>query len=133
MESFVDQSELDRNLSGHEDNNVIHPTLLSNVQNSVESNLEEATLYTSADNAPMATKGLPLNLPLQASMFEGLTGQSHQESFHDVDQLTHQSQLHIWPARSSGDECSVPIYAENEEEVKNARGESSMSNVYSQE
>ncbi|XP_051114722.1 transcription factor BIM2-like isoform X2 [Andrographis paniculata] len=133
-ESFVDQPQLDRGLAGNEDGNIIQPTLLSNVQNSVESDLAEAAFYTATDNTSLLTKGLPMNMSLQGSIYEGLTAHPHPGSFHDADHLTvHQSQSHIWPGRSRGDDCSIPINAANEELLKTQSGEPSISNTYTQE
>ncbi|KAI3462848.1 hypothetical protein Pfo_019511 [Paulownia fortunei] len=74
------------NFSGHEDN-VLHPSLLSNALNLVESDLTGAALYKSTNNPPMATNALPLNMPLQEPIFEGVRGQSHLGSFPDAEQL----------------------------------------------
>lgn len=130
VESFVEQSQFERNFYGHEDN--VHPTLLSNVQNSVESDLTGATLYKSTDNLPMTTQTLPLDMTLQAAIFESLSGQPHEGSFPEADQLNQQSQSHFWQGRSCADDCSVPVYSANGEELKSESGEASISNVYSQ-
>ncbi|KAK4426279.1 Transcription factor BIM2 [Sesamum alatum] len=132
VESFGDQSQLDRDLSGHEDNVVLNPTVLSNVQNSVESDLTGAALYRSTDNPPMTMRALPLNMPPQGPMFESMPAQPHPGSFPDAEPLTQQSRSHFWPGRSCGNDCSVPIYAANEEELKSESGEASISNSYSQ-
>ncbi|KAL8546131.1 hypothetical protein ACS0TY_006019 [Phlomoides rotata] len=131
VESFIDQSQFDRNFYGHEDN-VLHPSLLSNAQHPVDSEFTGATLYKSIDNLPMTTQSLPLDMPLQPAIFDGVIGQLHQESFPDAEQLNQQSQPHFWPSRSCGDDCSVPIYAANEEELRSERRETSISNDYSQ-
>lgn len=110
----------------------MHPTLLSNVQNSVESDLTGATLYKSADNLPMTTQNLALDMPLQAAIFESLPGQPHQGSFPESEQLNQQSQSHFWQGRSCADDCSVPVYSANVEELNNESGEPGISNVYSQ-
>ncbi|KAL0396626.1 UNVERIFIED_CONTAM: Transcription factor BIM2 [Sesamum calycinum] len=132
VESFGDQSQLDRDLSGHEDNVVLNPTVLSNAQNSVGSDLTGSALYRSTDNPPMTMKALPLNMPPQAPMFESVTAQPHPGSFPDAGQLTQQSRSHFWQGRSCGNDCSVPIYAANKEELKSESGEASISNSYSQ-
>lgn len=130
VESFVEQSQFERNFYGHEDD--VHPTLLSNAQNSVEPDLTGATLYKSTDNLPMTTQGLPLDMPLQAAIFESFPGQALQGSFPEADQLNQQSQCHFWQGRSCADDCSVPVYSANGEELKSESGEASISNVYSQ-
>ncbi|KAL6521670.1 hypothetical protein OROGR_018239 [Orobanche gracilis] len=106
VESFVDQSQFDRHFSGHEAN-VIDSTHFSNAQNS-------------------------LNMTVQASILEDLPVQPFQGTSHDVEQVGHQSRSHFWPGRLYADDCSVPIYVANEEELKGDSGEPSMSSVYSQ-
>nr|AKN09599.1 basic helix-loop-helix transcription factor [Salvia miltiorrhiza] len=123
-ESFVDQTQFERNFYGHEDN--VHPVLLSNAQNSVESDLTGVTLYKSAVNPPMTTQALAMAMPLPAAIFESLPGQPHQGSFTEADQLN------FWQGRSCADDCSVPVYSANGEELKSESGEASISNVYSQ-
>ncbi|KAL6587591.1 hypothetical protein OROMI_000569 [Orobanche minor] len=105
VESFADQSQFDRHFSGNEAN-VMDTAHFSNAQNS-------------------------LNMTVQAPIFEDLAGQPYQETSHDVEQVGHQSQSHFWAGRLYGDDCSVPIYAANEE-LKGDSGETSMSSVCSQ-
>ncbi|KAL3525817.1 hypothetical protein ACH5RR_014189, partial [Cinchona calisaya] len=50
VENFVDQPQLIRNGSGHEDDIVVTSTFLSNSQNSIESELNGAPLYTPTDH-----------------------------------------------------------------------------------
>lgn len=76
----------------------------------------------------MTTQTLPLEMPLQPATFDGVPGQPHQESFCDAEQLNQPSQSHFWSGRSCGDDCSVPIYAANEEELRSERRENSISN-----
>ncbi|XP_042057142.1 transcription factor BIM3-like [Salvia splendens] len=121
--SFVDQTQFERNFYGHEDD--VHPALLSNVQNPVESDLTGATLYKSTDNPPMATQAPTMAMPLPAAIFESLPGQP-QGSF------TEANQLNFWQGRSCADDCSVPVYSSNGEELKSESDEASISNVYSQ-
>ncbi|XP_047945556.1 transcription factor BIM2-like isoform X1 [Salvia hispanica] len=121
--SFVDQTQFERNFYGHEDD--VHPALLSNVQNPVESDLTGATLYKSTDNPPMATQAPTMAMPLPAAIFESLPGQP-QGSFTEADQLN------FWQGRSCADDCSVPVYSSNGEELKSESDEASISNVYSQ-
>ncbi|KAL3844567.1 hypothetical protein ACJIZ3_001970 [Penstemon smallii] len=123
--SFMDQSHLERHLSGHEDNIILNPTLLSNAQNSIESDFAGAAMYEPTDNPPMAiNQGLPLNMPLPPHVFEGVPCQPHQGSFPDASQL--------WRERSLMDDCSVPNNTTNEEELKSVSGQASISSAYSQ-
>lgn len=126
-ESFVEQSQFERNFYGHEDN--IHPAMLSNAQDPVESDITGATLYKSTDNQPMTTQALAMETPLQETIFESLPGHSHQGSL--PDQINHQSHFQFWQGRSYADDCSVPVFPSNEE-LKGESGEASISNVYSQ-
>ncbi|PIN17565.1 hypothetical protein CDL12_09778 [Handroanthus impetiginosus] len=133
VESFVDQSHFERLLSGHEDNVVHSPTVLSNARNSVELDFHGAALQKPTEKVPVsANQGLPLNMPLQPPMFEGLSGQPHQGFFPDAEQFTQQPQSQIWRGKSCLDDCSVPIYSRNEEELKTENGEDSISSAYSQ-
>ncbi|KAI3452173.1 hypothetical protein Pfo_008838 [Paulownia fortunei] len=133
VESFVDQSHLERLLSGHEDNVFHSPTLLSDAQNSVGLDLTGAALHKATDKPQTAAnQGLPLNMPLQLPIFEGAPGQPHQRSFPDAEQFTQQPQSHIWQGSSCLDYYSVPIYTANEEELKTENGEASVSSAYSQ-
>ncbi|KAL3636528.1 hypothetical protein CASFOL_018827 [Castilleja foliolosa] len=100
VESFVDQSQFDRNFIGHEDN-VLDTALLSNAQ----------------------------NMP---PIFQGVAGQPYQGSFPDTEQVGHQTRAPLWPGRSCGDDCSIPIYAANKDKPKSESGEASLSSVYSQ-
>ena len=95
------------------------------MQNPVESDLTGATLYKSTDNPPMATQAPTMAMPLPAAIFESLPGQP-QGSFTEADQLN------FWQGRSCADDCSVPVYSSNGEELKSESDEASISNVYSQ-
>ncbi|XP_073145477.1 transcription factor BIM3-like isoform X4 [Henckelia pumila] len=104
VESFLDQTQLERHISGHEDNGVLNP--LRHVRNSAESELIGSSLYKSTDNLPIATnQPLLLNLPTQAATFEG---------------------------RSCVNDYSIPICNTNESEPKTALEEASHSSTYSQ-
>ncbi|XP_073065216.1 transcription factor BIM2-like isoform X3 [Primulina eburnea] len=104
VESFLDQTQLQRHVYGSEDDGVLNP--LRHVRNSPESELIGSGLYKSTDNVPNATnQPLLINLPTQAATFEG---------------------------RSCVDDYSIPIFNTNESELKSESGEASQSNLYSQ-
>ncbi|XP_075493701.1 transcription factor BIM2-like isoform X2 [Primulina tabacum] len=104
VESFLDQTQLQRHIYGSEDNGVLNP--LRHVRNSPESELIGSGLYKSTDNVPNATnQPLLINLPTQAATFEG---------------------------RSCVDDYSIPICNTNKSELKSESGEASQSSVYSQ-
>ncbi|XP_073311288.1 transcription factor BIM2-like isoform X1 [Primulina huaijiensis] len=131
VESFLDQTQLQRHIYGSEDNSVLNP--LRHVRNSPESELIGSGLYKSTDNVPNATnQPLLINLPTQAATFEGMSGQPNQESFPDAEHLTQLSQSQSWPGRSCVDDYSIPICNTNESELKSESGEASQSSVYSQ-
>ncbi|KAL1558940.1 basic helix-loop-helix transcription factor [Salvia divinorum] len=124
-ESFINQNQIESNFYGHVGDK-IHPPLLSNAQNSVESDLTGSTLYKSTDNPTMATQALAMDMPLPAAIYESLPGQPHQGSLTEADQLI------FWQGGTCADDCSVPVYSANGEELKSESGEASISNVYSQ-
>ncbi|XP_073272923.1 transcription factor BIM3-like isoform X2 [Primulina huaijiensis] len=131
VESFLDQTQLERHISGHEDNGVLNP--LRHVRTSVESELIGSSLYKSTDNLPIATnQPLLLNLPTQAATFEGMSGRSHRECFPDAEQLTQLSQSQSWPGRSCVNDYSFPICNTNENEPNIESGEASYSSTCSQ-
>ncbi|KAL2528575.1 Transcription factor BIM2 [Forsythia ovata] len=134
VESFIDQSHLARNGTDHEDNYIVNPTLLSHAQNSVESDLSGDILCKPTDNPHVATNdAIPINIPLQSNLFEGVSCQPSQGSFLDAEQLTPQSQSQFWVGKSCANESSVPIYIPNEDvELKSGSGEASISRTYSQ-
>ncbi|XP_075501270.1 transcription factor BIM2-like [Primulina tabacum] len=131
VESFLDQIQLEKHISGHEDNGVLNP--LCHVRNSVESELIGSSLYKSTDNLPIATNQPPLlNLPTKAATFEGMSGRSHQECFPDAELLTQLSQSQSWPGRSCVNDYSFPICNTNENEPNIESGEASHSSTCSQ-
>ncbi|KAG8384566.1 hypothetical protein BUALT_Bualt04G0131100 [Buddleja alternifolia] len=133
VESFIDQSHIEGLLSNHEENIVLNPTLLSSGQNSVESDLTGAVSHNPADNLPMVTdQDLAPVMPLQPLLLEGVPGQPQRRSLPDAEQFTQQSRAHFWRGTSYVDDCSVPIYTTNEEELKSENGEASISSAYSQ-
>ncbi|CAA0823337.1 Transcription factor BIM2 [Striga hermonthica] len=75
----------------------------------------DTALVSSAQNSP--------NMPLQALLLEG--------SYHDAEQAEHQSWSHFWPRGSCRDDCSVPLYAANKEELRSDSGEVTVSIAHS--
>ncbi|XP_059641851.1 transcription factor BIM2-like isoform X2 [Cornus florida] len=134
VESFLDQSQLIKNGFGNEDNIVITPAMLTDAQNSVESDLSAAALYKATDNAPAAaTQAIPVNMPLQPNVLLDMPTQPCQGSISDAEHLASQSQAQFWQGRPCTTESAVPSYTLNEqEELKLESGEASISNAYSQ-
>ncbi|KAK2999468.1 hypothetical protein RJ639_023144 [Escallonia herrerae] len=113
VDSFIDQPQLVKNGSVHEDNIVVTPTLLSNAQNSVD--FSGAAPYKEADRGA-ATQEIPLNMPQQSNLFEGVSAQPPQAFFSGAEHLVSQSQSQYWHGRPCITECAVPSY--NPEELK---------------
>ncbi|KAL7232153.1 hypothetical protein ACSBR2_010216 [Camellia fascicularis] len=133
VESFIDQSQLMRNGSGQEDSIVVTPAMLTNAQNSVESDLGEAAVYKALDNPAVAeNQAFPINIPLQSSVLGDVPTQPCQASVSDSEHLASQSQSQFWQSRPCTTESAVPSYTLNEEELKIESGEASISNAYSQ-
>ncbi|CAL5367525.1 unnamed protein product [Camellia sinensis] len=133
VESFIDQSQLMRNGSGQEDSIVVTPAMLTNAQNSVESDLGEAAVYKALDNPAVAeNQAIPINIPLQSSVLGDVPTQRCQAFVSDSEHLASQSQSQFWQSRPCTTESAVPSYTLNEEELKIESGEASISNAYSQ-
>ncbi|KAK3019145.1 hypothetical protein RJ639_002876 [Escallonia herrerae] len=113
VDSFIDQPQLVKNGSVREDNIVVTPTLLSNAQNSVD--FSGAAPYKEADRGA-ATQEIPLNMPQQSNLFEGVSAQPPQAFFSGAEHLVSQSQSQYWHGRPCMTECAVPSY--NPEELK---------------
>ncbi|CAK9155969.1 unnamed protein product [Ilex paraguariensis] len=133
-DSFIDQSQLMKNDSGHEDNTSINPALLTNAQNSLESDFGGAAAYKAIDHSSGAvTQAIPFNMPLQPNLFDAVPAQSPQRSLCDAEHLASESRSHLWQGRPCTTDCAVPSYAPNEqEELKSESGEATISNAWSQ-
>ncbi|GMP28585.1 hypothetical protein CsSME_00004061 [Camellia sinensis var. sinensis] len=122
-----------RNGSGQEDSIVVTPAMLTNAQNSVESDLGEAAVYKALDNPAVAeNQAIPINIPLQSSVLGDVPTQRCQAFVSDSEHLASQSQSQFWQSRPCTTESAVPSYTLNEEELKIESGEASISNAYSQ-
>ncbi|XP_009801370.1 transcription factor BIM2 [Nicotiana tabacum] len=131
VEGFVEQSQIIRNGSTHEDNIVINPTLLTSAQNSVEPNLSTAALYTD-DPHMEANEAVAFNMPLQCNLFENASIQPSRSS-PDAEHCASQPQSLYWPGKQDAIDSDVPSYGRNDqEEVKVDGEEAGNSNVYSQ-
>ncbi|KAM7510187.1 hypothetical protein LguiB_009062 [Lonicera macranthoides] len=127
LEGLIDQSQLEKNGSLHEDNIVVTPALLNNAQHSIESDLSGPATYEATDHQNA------LNIPLQPNLFEGVPAQP-QGSFSDALHMASQSQSRFWHGRPCTTECSLPKYNSIEhEELRMRSEEASISNSYSQE
>lgn len=113
VESFIDQSQLVRNGSAQEGNIVVTPAVLTNAQNSIDSDFSGEAAYKATDHGA-ATQTIPLNIPLPTSLFEGVTTQPPQGSFPDAEHLASESHSPLWHARPCTAECAAPSYTANE-------------------
>ncbi|XP_057488337.1 transcription factor BIM2-like isoform X2 [Actinidia eriantha] len=133
VESFIDPSLLMRNGSGQEDNIVVMPAMLTDVHNSVESDLGEAAAFKEMDHPPLAANhAIPTHIPSQSSFLDDMHTQPHQASVSDSEHLVSQSQSQFWQVRPCTTESAAPSYTLSEQEFKMESGEGSISNAYSQ-
>ncbi|XP_050382321.1 transcription factor BIM2 [Argentina anserina] len=100
-EDFADHSQSMNNGSGQENNVVVSPAMLTNPQNSVECDLDSATVYKALDQIRgLATPSIP-NMN-QQNIFDpietiGAPTQPLQESISDAEHTASQSQYQSWP------------------------------------
>ncbi|KAK4602885.1 hypothetical protein RGQ29_011748 [Quercus rubra] len=137
-ESFMDHSQVIRNGFGLE-NNVDPPAILSNAQNSTESELATEVVYKVLDHLTgSTTPPVPLNVQTKPNMFDlvcrgGMPTESLQESISDAENLPSQPQPQWWNARPYATECAVPNNLLNvQEELAVDSGSDSISSAYSQ-
>ncbi|XP_004304194.1 PREDICTED: transcription factor BIM2 [Fragaria vesca subsp. vesca] len=104
-ENFADHSQGMNNGSGQENNVVVSPAMLTNAQNSVESDLDSAAVYKALDHIRgLATPSIP-NMN-QQNIFDtiesfGAPTQPLQESNSDAENTASQSQYQLWPGITS--------------------------------
>ncbi|XAR51613.1 hypothetical protein NMG60_11006289 [Bertholletia excelsa] len=134
VESFMDQPQLMRNGSSQEDNVVFTPAMLTNAQNSAESNLGEAAAYKALDHPRVAeNQTIPINIALQSNVLGDFPVQPCQASVSDCEAMSSQSQSQFWQGRPCTTGSAVPSYTSNEEEeLKIESDHVSVSHAYSQ-
>ncbi|KAL5739317.1 hypothetical protein ACOSP7_028232 [Xanthoceras sorbifolium] len=136
-ENYMDQNQVIKNGSTHEDN-VIPPAMITNPQNSMESDFGSAAVYKATDLAPgSTTQMVPLNVHAQPNMFTtigrgGMPTQPLQDSVSDAENMAYYPQSQLWQGRPCMTEFAVPNSALNEQDLTIDSGSSSMSNAYSQ-
>ncbi|XP_059670494.1 transcription factor BIM2-like [Cornus florida] len=131
VESFLDQSEVIKNGYGNEDNIILTPSMLTNAQYPVESDLSSGVAYKATAH-PLVTEAVPANMPLHPNLFGDVPTQPHPGSVADAELLAAQSQPQFWQARRCTTENVVPYTPNEPEELKIESGEASSSNAYSQ-
>ena len=134
----MDHSQVIRNGFGLE-NNVDPPAILSNAQNSTESELATEVVYKVLDHLTgSTTPPVPLNVQTKPNMFDlvcrgAMPTESLQESISDAENLPSQPQPQWWNARPYATECAVPNNLLNvQEELAVDSGSDSISSAYSQ-
>ncbi|XVE72271.1 hypothetical protein DITRI_Ditri11bG0026200 [Diplodiscus trichospermus] len=136
-ESFIDHSQVMKNGSSCE-NDVLIPSMLANTQNSIESDLGNATVYKALDHLPGSATSM-VNMQTQSNTFAthgrgSILANSFHESASDSENMVYQAQFQSWQSRECLTESAVPNNSVNEGEDLTIRGESEgLSIAYSQE
>lgn len=108
--------------------------MLSNSQNSIESDLSGAVLYRPTDHTEVAgNQEIPHNTPVQANLFEVVSVHPPQGSFCETNHLALDSRPQFWSDKPCSSGCAVPSYYSNhQEQLSTEDGEANASSVYSQ-
>ncbi|XP_031285643.1 transcription factor BIM2-like [Pistacia vera] len=136
-ESYMEHSQVLKNGSSHENNDVT-PAMLTNAQNSIESDMGTAAVYKTSDLAPgSASPMVPLNVHAQPNMYApvgrgSMPTQSLQESISDAENMSYQHQSEFWPGRACATDCAILNGSLNEQDLSIESGSSSISSAYSQ-
>lgn len=137
VESIMDQSQLVNNGSGHENNAVANPAMLTNAQNLIEADLCVAAAYQAIEHPPaQATQAVHPSMPVQATIISphgtvGVTSLPLQESLSNTENAASQPQSPLWPVRPcTAEGGAVPSNAR--EELTSENGTDSISSAYSQ-
>ncbi|KAF8389890.1 hypothetical protein HHK36_024408 [Tetracentron sinense] len=147
IESFIDHSRGIKNGSGpgvafvgkFDENNIdVNPTMLTNAQNPVESDLSTAAAYKAMEHHPgLTNKLVPMPMLLQSNMFTpvgrgGALAQPPQQPISDAENITSQPQSQSWQSRPCTTECPVTGDTKEQEGLTVEGGTISISSVYSQ-
>ncbi|KAG9142473.1 hypothetical protein Leryth_018241, partial [Lithospermum erythrorhizon] len=132
VESFVEQSPLSRNDFNEDDNVAVSPTLLSNVQNSVESCLSDESVYKLMDHHDSSVDhAIAANMPLQPNMFVDTSLQPH-ESFPVAENLNEHSGFSYVPSKWTTEYTTNSCTSKDLQNIRSNSGEPSISNAYSE-
>ncbi|KAF8407903.1 hypothetical protein HHK36_007041 [Tetracentron sinense] len=150
VENLVDYSRAIKNGSGpglmfagkfDENNIAVTPTMLTNAQNPMESELSTAVPYKAMDHyTELANKAAPLPIPFQPNMFTpvGSGGEvaqppQSQRPISDAENIVSQPQSQLWQSKPCTTECPVTSDMLNEqEELTIEGGTNSIASAYSQ-
>ncbi|XP_041007761.1 transcription factor BIM2-like isoform X2 [Juglans microcarpa x Juglans regia] len=136
-ESIIDHSQVINNGFGLE-NNIAPPALLTNAQNTPESELGTAAVYKALNHPTgSATPAFPSNLQMKPNIFDpvvrgGVPAWSLQESISDAENMPSQPQSQWWHARPYPTEDAAQNNM-SEHELAVDSGSVSISSAYSQE
>ncbi|XWS47519.1 hypothetical protein CRYUN_Cryun14cG0159400 [Craigia yunnanensis] len=125
-ESFIDHSQVMKNGSNCE-NDVVIPSMLANIQNSIESDLGNAAVFKALDHSPGSATSV-VNILTQSNTFAthgrgSIPTHSFHESASDSENMS----------RECLTETAVPNNSANERDDLTIRGESEgLSSAYSQ-
>ncbi|XP_026402995.1 transcription factor BIM2-like isoform X1 [Papaver somniferum] len=147
-DSMIDLSRTTRNgpgpslmFSGKFDDNsmAVAPTMLTNTQNPVESDLTTSTAYKQVDHhLGLANKAVQLPMPVQTNMLTtvasgGALAQPQQGVITDVENVASQRQPQVWQSRPLPAECPIITDIVNEQEELDIEGGTiNIAGVYSQ-
>nr|WIE96079.1 basic helix-loop-helix transcription factor [Loropetalum chinense var. rubrum] len=138
VENFVDQSQVVKNGSDHENNVVVTPAMLTNAQNSLEAEFSTAAAYKALDHPPgPAAQVVPLNVTVEPTVFSpvgrsGMPSLPRQGSVSDAENMASRPQSQLWQARPCTTECAIPSNSLNEQdELTVESGADSISSAYS--
>ncbi|CAH9092633.1 unnamed protein product [Cuscuta epithymum] len=133
---FTEQSQLIRSGSAHEDNIVVDSILLpNNTRDSVESGMNGEAGYKIMDehHREVINEVIPYNMPLQPSLFNGISIQPSHGSSTYTDQLASEAQLFEWSDKQHKIQSEDLIFDQNDrDELKNKCRDDSSPNDYSQ-
>lgn len=129
-ESFIDQSQLVRNGIAQEGNIVFTPAVLTNAQNAIDPDFSGDAAYKATDHGE-STQSLPLNIPLPANLFEGVTTQPPEGTFPDAVRLASLSHSPPWHARPCTTDCA-PSYTTDASVEPTTENGGAMANACSQ-
>ncbi|XP_022759174.1 transcription factor BIM3-like isoform X3 [Durio zibethinus] len=124
-ESFIDHSQVMKNGSSCEDDVVI-PSMLANMQNSIETDLGNAAVFKALDHPPVSATSM-INMQTQSNTFA-----NHGSGSGSMN-MVYQPQFQSWQSRECLTESAVPNNSANERDDLTTRVESvGFSSAYSQ-
>ncbi|XP_057981536.1 transcription factor BIM2-like isoform X2 [Malania oleifera] len=134
VEGFADHSQVMMNGSGQE-NNAVTPTVLTNAEGFVESDLSTGAAYRAVNHSHgPATETIPLNVPLQPNMFPagGRGAMPMQASFPDAEHMSSLVQCQLGQDRPCATEYAASSGAPNGQEFATENRAVNISNACSQ-